>query len=219
MVIRRIVLCVCASVMLFAAPGAANAQSKGAPETSIAVMRLLSIMAEKNGKTFIVDPAVRGDVTLLDQDPAKMSYADFLALLQANGFAAVQSGKLVRVVPAEIVRQLPLPIVSDAETRPDAEYVTKIIPVKNVPAVTLVPILRPLLPQQAHFVAAACTNVLIVADTFGNVRRIESLVQSLDKGEPYNPGKCTVTSPDIRPRSPAHNPAAARPAGETAGET
>lgn len=192
MVLRKIVLCICASVLLLAAPGAAKAQSRSASETTIAVVRLLSVMAEKNGKTFIVDPRVRGDVTLIDQDPAKMPYADFLALLQANGFAAVESGKLVRVVPAEIVRQLPLPIISGAEMRPDAEYVTKIIPVKNVPAVTLVPILRPLLPQQAHLVAAACTNVLIVADTFGNVRRIESLVQSLDKGEPYQPGKCEI---------------------------
>lgn len=195
MVPRKIVLCVCASLVFLAAPGAAHAQSQSAPETAIAVTRLLSIMTQRTGKTFIVDPRVRGDVSLIDQDPAKISYADFLALLQANGFAAVESGKLVRVVPEAIVRQLPVPIVSGTETHPDAQYVTKIIPVKNVPAVTLVPILRPLLPQQAHFVAAACTNVLIVADTFGNVRRIESLVQLLDKGEPYQPGKCEIRDP------------------------
>jgi general secretion pathway protein D len=206
MFLRKVLVCVCASAMLLAAPGAARAQSQNAPETAITVVRLLSIMAQRTGKTFIVDPRVRGDVTLIDRDPAKVSYADFLALLQANGFAAVESGKVVRVVPAAIVRQLPVPIVSGAETRPDAEYVTRIIPVKNVPAATLVPILRPLLPQEAHFVASACTNVLIVADTFGNVRRIESLVQSLDKGEPYDPGKCTGTSPDTRRRSPAQNP-------------
>jgi general secretion pathway protein D len=63
--------------------------------------------------------------------------------------------------------------------------------VKSVPAAQLVPILRPLLPQQAHLVAIACTNVLVIVDTFANVQRIEKLVRALDTaGEPYKSDKC-----------------------------
>jgi general secretion pathway protein D len=62
-----------------------------------------------------------------------------------------------------------------------------------MPAAQLVPLLRPLLPQQAHLVAVPCTNVLLIADTFGNVQRIEKLVRVLDvAGEPYKPEKCGI---------------------------
>jgi general secretion pathway protein D len=94
------------------------------------------------------------------------------------------------VIPDAIVRQLPVPLVTGKQTRPQAEYVTKVIAVKSVPAAHLVPILRPMLPQQAHLVALPCTNSLIIVDTFGNIRRLEELVQSLDRGEPYEPPKC-----------------------------
>lgn len=198
--LHKIAMSLCAACVLLPAPAAVCAQAQPergsvSQEAGIPVVRLITIMAKQTGKTFVVDPRVRGEVTLIDQVPEKITYAEFLALLQANDFAAVESGKLIRVVPAMLARQLPSSIVTGSEVRPDAEYVTKIIPVRNMPAAMLVPILRPLLPQQAHFVASTCTNVLIVADTFGNVRRIESLVQSLDKGEPYQPGKCEIREP------------------------
>jgi len=65
------------------------------------------------------------------------------------------------------------------------EVVNKIIPVKTMPAATLVPILRPLLPRHAHLVAVMCRNALIMVDTYANVKRLESLVQALDTGTPY----------------------------------
>jgi type II secretory pathway component GspD/PulD (secretin) len=90
-----------------------------------------------------------------------------------------------------LIRALPIPTISGKETRPDAEFVTKVITVKNVPAGQLVPILRPMLPQAAHLVAFPCNNRLLIVDTFANVRRIENVVESLDVGEPYKPSeKC-----------------------------
>jgi type II secretory pathway component GspD/PulD (secretin) len=86
---------------------------------------------------------------------------------------------------------LPLPLISGTETRPNAEFVSKVLTVKSVPAAHLVPILRPLLPQQAHLVAFPCTNVLVLVDTFANVQRIEKLVRAIDTaGEPYKSDKC-----------------------------
>jgi general secretion pathway protein D len=101
----------------------------------------------------------------------------------------------MRVIPDYMVRQLPVPLVNGKQTRPQAEYVTKVIAVKSVPAAQLVPLLRPLLPQQAHLVALPCMNSLILVDTFGNVHRIEELVQSLDRGDPYEPPKCQTWEP------------------------
>jgi general secretion pathway protein D len=67
-----------------------------------------------------------------------------------------------------------------------------VIPVQRIPAATLVPILRPLLPQQAHLAAAICSNSPVIVDTFANIRRIESLVAVLDTGDVYKPERCST---------------------------
>jgi type II secretory pathway component GspD/PulD (secretin) len=67
-----------------------------------------------------------------------------------------------------------------------------------MPAASLVPILRPLLPQQAHLAAVTCSNALLMADTFANIRHIESIVAALDTGDSFKPDRC-----DNAPRPPA----------------
>jgi len=64
--------------------------------------------------------------------------------------------------------------------------------VKSLPAASLVPILRPIVPQNGHLVAVPCTNVLMIVDTYANVRRLESVVQALDTAEkPFQPPGCS----------------------------
>lgn len=180
-----------ASVLAFTAtPMPTYAQTETAEPNTIPITTIVAAVAKRSGKKFIVDPRVKGDVALL-QSPASMTYDDFLMLMQVYGFAAVTTGDYVRVVPDASVRQLALPMANDDKHSP-AEYVTKIMPVKSIPVPMLVPLLRPLIPQNGHLVALPCTNDLIIADTFGNVQRIEKLIRSLDRGEPYTPVKCST---------------------------
>ena len=212
MMLPRLMIGACASVLLLAVPGAVAAQ-----ETKIPLARLISHVAQQTGKTFIVDPRVVGEVTLVGQDLANIDYDEFLDLLKVRAYAVVENGRTTHVIPEEIVRIWPVPIAEASQTYPDALHVTKIIPVRNAPAVTFVPLLRPLLNQGAHFVAFACTNDLLVSDRFANVRRVESLVRALDRGEPYQPGKC-LTSPDTPRQNRTEPPAAERPEAGKPGE-
>jgi general secretion pathway protein D len=111
-------------------------------------------------------------------------------VLQVHGFAVVEHGDVVRVIPEANIRQQPVPYVTGKESHPDAAYVTRTITLKNVPAAQLVPILRPMLPMQGHLVAFPCTNMLMIVDTFANVQRIEKVVRTLDVGTPYTPPAC-----------------------------
>jgi len=188
-----------AVLFLLSASGAAFGQADQpiegtSQENSIPITSLISTVAKKSGKKFVIDPRVRSDVTLIEARASAISYADLLTVLQIHGFAAVESGDLVRIVPDAIVRQMSLPIVRGKEKHFDAEYVTKIIAVRTTPAALLVPMLRPLLPQQAHLAAAICSNDLLIVDTAGNVKRIEALVHALDRGsEPFKPEQCAMT--------------------------
>jgi general secretion pathway protein D len=79
--------------------------------------------------------------------------------------------------------------------------VTDTIRVKNSPAMRLVPILRPLVPQFGHLVADKCSNTLVLVDTYANVRRLEAIVQRLDVGEPYKLPPCDAQEMN-QPREP-----------------
>jgi general secretion pathway protein D len=180
--------------VLALAPVLTEAEQESTDPNAVPIATVLSSVAKRSGKKFIVDPQVRGDVVLLERNFASLTYEDLLMLLQVNGFTAVTNGDYVRVVPLAAVRQLALPMATD-DRHPLAEYVTKIVPVKNMPAPLLVPTLRPLIPQQGHMVAMPCTNDLLIVDTFGNIQRLEKIIRSLDRGEPHRPGKCTMPEP------------------------
>ena len=169
-----------------ARPAAAPAAASTAPEdVGVPINTLIRAVAQKTGKKFIIDPRVHGNVQLIGEEVGNVTYNDLLMILQVEGFTAVEGGGFLRVIPEAIVRQSALPVVAGNATYPDAQYVTAVIPVRKVPAGSLVPILRPILPQHAHLAAALCSNELIVVDSFANVRRIESLIAALDMGDPY----------------------------------
>jgi general secretion pathway protein D len=188
----RKVLAIASALAFTIAPVVTGAQSDAVESNTTALSTILAAVAKSSGKKFIVDPRVRADVQLL-QNPASLTYDDFLMLIQVHGFAAVTNGDYVRVVPDANIRHMAIPTVV-GDTHPLAEYVTRVVSVKSVPAAMLVPLLRPLIPQQGHLVALPCTNNLIVVDTFGNVQRLEKIIQSLDRGEPYKPEKCSMSA-------------------------
>jgi general secretion pathway protein D len=183
------------AIVVAPAAGAQSEPSATARKGGVPVEELIATVAKRTGKTFIVDPRVQGEAVLIGIDPAKIDYAELLSILQVHGFAAVERGNVVRVIPDANVRQQPIATVTGKESHPDAEFVTKTFTLKNVPASQLVPILRPLLPQVGHLVAFPCTNMLMIVDTFGNVQRIEKLVQALDVGGPYTPPNCGGEAP------------------------
>jgi type II secretory pathway component GspD/PulD (secretin) len=153
-----------------------------------------------------VDPRVRADVTVIGQNTANVSYPELLTILQVHGFAAVEGGGYVQVIPDTLARALATPTAFDRNDFADAQFVSRIIEVKSVPATLLVPILRPLLPQNAHLTAFSCRNTLLMVDTHANVKRIEAIVQALDKGAPFQPEKCA--SPALKSPAPPKDAAA-----------
>ena len=190
-----------AALTLVAAPSASaqvertDDKSPPSPGGAVPIERVLAAVGKRANKKFIVDPRVRGEISMVGQEPTSVDYPTLLLMLRVQGFAAVEEGGYVHVIPDANVRQQPLPLVSGKESYADGEYVNKIITLKNVPAAQLVPILRPLLPQVAHLVALPCKNALLVVDVFASVKRIEQLERSLDVGDPYAAPSCSVEWP------------------------
>lgn len=198
----RKTIAVAIAVAIGIAPFATSAEPRSDGANTVPLTTIIAAVAKRTGKKFIVDPRVQGDA-VMQENPAALSYDDFLLLMNVHGFAAVTNGDAVRVVPDPVVRQMALPI-ADGDNHPVAEYVTRIWKLKSVPASHLVPILRPMIPQNGHLVALPCTNNLIAVDTFGNTQRIDEILETLDRGEPFVPEKCKAGEPPFgRPANKA----------------
>ncbi len=147
------------------------------------IRALISTVSKFTGKNFIVDPRVKAKVTVISATTLspKEVYEVFLSILQVYGFAAVKTGPVIKIVPEVNAKQGPLPVETSNHTYPEDALVTKIIHLKHVPASQLVPILRPLVPQQGHLAAYNPTNTLIITDHAGNINRLLKIIARVDK--------------------------------------
>lgn len=191
------IVCVAFLLSLMGAAAARAQSSSAAPESvaprvenGVPIAQLIAAVQKKSGKKFVIDPRVRGDIDLFEKDLSGVSYSDFLTILQVYGFSAFETGGYVEVLPLANARQVGGTMISGNEKRPDAQIVTKVLSAKSLSVAQLVPILRPMIPQYGHLAALPCVNKLIMVDTFANVRRIESVIDALDTGEPFKPEKC-----------------------------
>ena len=143
---------------------------------------LIETVAIATGKNFIIDPRVQGKVTVVSSGTvsAEELYQVFLSVLDVHGFIAAPSGTSVKIVP-KINTRLSGSVteVSNDAAAGDA-IVTQIMALKHVPAVQVVPVIRPLLPQEAHLAAYLPTNMLILSDTARNAKRVWNMVRRID---------------------------------------
>ncbi|MAS11178.1 MAG: type II secretion system protein GspD, partial [Salinisphaera sp.] len=65
------------------------------------ITTLIATVSEVTGRNFVVDPRVKGDVTVLSTEPMTPSqlYETFLSVLEVHGFAAVPSGEVTKIIP------------------------------------------------------------------------------------------------------------------------
>lgn len=133
------------------------------------------------GKSFIVDPRVKGNVTVISNTSMDTPavYELFLAVLRIHGYAAVPSGDVVRIVQQVLAKQSSNPM--DFRDNADGEeLITQVIGVRNTDSNELVKILRPLIPQYGHIAGLTEPNALIISDHAENIRRLIEIIQRID---------------------------------------
>ena len=134
-------------------------------------------IAKFTNKTLIIDPRVNGKVTIYsdNQLSEREVWNVYLRTIQVNGFAAVNDGNIVRIVPEnESIRD-------SNESNERADTVTRIIGIKNRAAGEIVPMIKPITGRQSHLSYIASINSLLIVDTKTNVERIEALIDSIDQ--------------------------------------
>ncbi|VVC75066.1 Putative type II secretion system protein D [Aquicella siphonis] len=147
------------------------------------IMSVITEVSQETGKNFIVDPRVSGKISLISSKPLKQNevYQVFLSVLGLLGYSAIPSGNVVKIVPNMESGEQATPVASNQLPGKGDEVVVRVIPLENVSASQLIPVLRPLLPQWSNISAYTPGNVIILLGRASNLDRIHTIIEDVDK--------------------------------------
>ncbi len=145
------------------------------------IREFITQVSSITGRSFIVDPRVKGNVTVIsnismDEDSV---YQLFLSVLRVHGYAAVPAGNVTKIVQQVLAKQSGNPRDFDDEATTE-ELVTRVVPIRNAASIEMVKILRPLIPQYGHIAGLERPNVLIISDHASNINRLMKIIEKID---------------------------------------
>lgn len=176
------------SLCLLSQSGRTQEAAKPAPNEALTlnlqnadIGALIETVSYVTGKNFIVDPRVNAKVTVVSAIPTEPDrlYDLFLSILKVHGYAAVDQGGAIKIVPDVNAKQESVPTLINGVAAASDQVSTLVVELQNVSANELIPIIRPLLPQSAHL--AAHENVLIAADSASNLKRLMKIIKRIDR--------------------------------------
>jgi general secretion pathway protein D len=146
---------------------------------------VIQAASEIIGFNYVLAPDVRGKVTV--QTSGRIAQEEvfgvLLAILEVQGFTAVKSGNLYKIVRIEGARERAVPTIVGPTADPNRtsdEIITQIVPIKYSSVADLSALLRPLISTRGTLIAHRETNVLIVTDAASNVARLLDIIRLVD---------------------------------------
>ncbi|MBL8533701.1 MAG: type II secretion system secretin GspD [Betaproteobacteria bacterium] len=141
-------------------------------------------VGQYTGRTFVIDPRVKGTLTLSTERSLSraQAMAALTAALRLQGFALVEAGGVMRVVPeADAKFQGGRVGTGQVPPTPDGDQlITQVFRLQYETAANVLPVVRPLVPAGNPVTAHSGGNVLVVTDYAENLRRIEKVIAAID---------------------------------------
>jgi len=138
-------------------------------------------MSELTGKNIILDPAVKGTITVSSAKPVSVQTAweIFLLALSLQGYGVVEEKNYVKIVPLQKATSL----ANLKKPSHSGEVVIYIYKAENTQALQLQQAVQPFLSPNARFAVHVPSNSLIIADVAKNIERLKELLKELDSPE------------------------------------
>ena len=131
--------------------------------------------------TFLIDPRVKGTITLVSEKPLtkKQAFQLLTSTLRMQGYAVVTSDGFSKVVPEADAKLQAGPI--QAERIRGDQIATQVFRLRHESAAGLVPVLRPLISPNNTINAYPGNNTIVITDYADNLRRLERIIANLDQ--------------------------------------
>ncbi|MGZ3771429.1 MAG: type II secretion system secretin GspD [Bdellovibrio sp.] len=173
----------------FAKSSTEDITSENFPETiesfdfpNVEITDLIKAISELTGKNFIIDPGVRGKITITA--PSKITVAEaykaFLSALAINGFTVVPSGSFLKVKSARNAQRDNIETFSGAYYPNTDQMITRIIHLKHISASQVNRDLRILPSKDGEMNIYEPTNSIIISDYGSNIDRVMKIISQLD---------------------------------------
>ena len=168
---------------LLFSPAAAEEFSASFKGTDI--QEFINTVSKNLNKTVIIDPSVRGTITVRSYDMLneEQYYQFFLSVLDVYGFAVINMNNgVLKVVRAKDAKTSAVPVASAAAPGEGDEVVTRVVPLTNVAARDLAPLLRQLNDNAGagSVVHYEPSNVLLMTGRAAVIKRLLTIVERVD---------------------------------------
>lgn len=146
------------------------------------ISMFVKFISELIGKNIIIDKTVKGNVTIMSPMPVSVdeAYKVFESVLDVHGFAAVQAGDIIKIVPAVQAHSMDVETRFAAGSEHDDRMVTQVIPLQYANPEEMKKVFSPLVSKSSIIVAYSPTNTLIVTDVLSNINRLLDIVKIID---------------------------------------
>ena len=141
-----------------------------------------SVVAKATGQTILVDPQVKGTITLITNRPVTKSKAldSFSTALRTAGFALVETNGMYRVVTQADAKLVSTSVTTGKGKQEGDQIITRVFKLNYESANNLLPVLRPLVSPNNTINAYPGNNTIVVTDYASNIQRIAALIESID---------------------------------------
>lgn len=141
---------------------------------------VVKAIGEISGKNFVLDPRVKGTVNIVSARPVprELSYQILLSSLRMQGFSAVESDGVIKIVPEADAKLHAR--VGNARRGDGDRLMTKVFILRHGSANQLVPVIRPIISPNNTVAAMPQANAVVVTDYADNIRRIEAIIDSIE---------------------------------------
>ncbi len=145
----------------------------------------IKFIGEVTGKNFLVSEQVRGKVTIISPKkiPVREAYQIFESVLEMNGFTAVQSDGVIKIIPSAVARQSGIQTREGRDpkaVKSEDKMITQVIPLEHAAGEEVRNIFTPMISKDGSIVFYRPTNHLIVTDRAANVHRLLQIIAQLD---------------------------------------
>ena len=181
-----------AALLVGISPMAVQAQAQSAEPDTVTlnfvnadIEGVVKAVGEIAGKNFVLDPRVKGTITIVSARPMARAlvYEVFLSALRLQGYAAVEDRGLVKIIPEADAKLHPGRTVGPSERPRGAgdQIQTQVFTLKYESAAQMLPILRPLIAPANTIAVYPANNTLVITDYAGNLQRIGRIIDSIDQ--------------------------------------
>ena len=160
---------------------------------NVDILTFIRLVSEFTGENYVIDPAVRGSVTIFSQKPIESEKLNqvFQAVLNLYGFTVIKKESVSFIIPSTDGRaRSPVVNFGDIEEDKLDIHLTQIIPMKYYPVDTVSQILTPYLSKAGQISFDSRSNTIFISDFGANIKKILELVKTIDQPSP--PGKETL---------------------------